>query len=318
MEGGQPGPGTPGGAEHGDWVLHVANQLANAELPPRKEPKRRKWIPAAVAGVLVAGAVVAMVVLGGGDDDVATTESTSPPIPTVTTLAALPTEVEPATTTADPTTTAADPATTATATSAAETTAPATTAPATTAPAASTTVPADPDAPPVRWAEYSGGVVYLRGMVPDQATADEVATKAAAVVGEANVRVEYTVDPTAARPDSAPLYVYDSILFQPGEAELDATARGTLDLGVSLLTLYPQITFDIEGHTDDIGSDAENLALSQRRVDVIMTFLTDRGVDAGRLTAVAKGESEPIADNASPEGRAKNRRIEISVNNLLG
>lgn len=323
----QPAPGEPAGrsaSDQGEWVLHVATQLANAELPPRG-PDRRvpRWVFALLAGigVLAAVLVVIVVVAGGddGDDPVSAAPDATEPTAVATTLA-------PATTPAgddpseSPATTAgpADPATTAAPTTAppATTGAPTTVAPTTVAP--TTTVPLDPTAPPVRWAEFSGGVVYLRGRVPDQATADEVATKAGAVVGEGNVVVEYTIDPAAPRPPSAPLYVYDSILFDPGQAVLNDTAIATLELGVSLLGLYPQVTFDIEGHTDDVGSDEQNLALSQRRVDVILGYLTERGVDPSRLTAVAKGESEPIADNATEAGKARNRRIEISVNNLLG
>lgn len=310
-----PGPG------HRDWVYHVAEQLAAAELPPRGEPSggrsgRPRWLLALIGVAVVALLVVGIVMLTGGDDDGAV-ETADPPVTTAvaSTLATAPTTVA-ASTTAAPTATSA-------ASQGADTTvapdpAPTTTAEATTSTTSpSTTVSADPLAPPVRWAEYSDGQVFLRGRVPDQATADEVATRAGQVLGPENVIVEYTIDPTAPKPDSAPLYVNNSILFGPGLALLNVEARATLDLGVTLLALFPEVTFDIEGHTDSVGTEEENLALSTRRVDAIVDYLIGKGVDPTRLTALPKGESEPIADNATLEGQALNRRIEIQVNGFL-
>ncbi len=311
-----PGPG------HRDWVYHVAEQLAAAELPPRGEQPggrsgRPRWLLALIGVAVVGLLAVGIAVLTGGDDDGAI-ETADPPVTTAvaSTLATAPTTVA-ASTTAAPTTTSA--ASQGAATSAAADPGPTTTAAEVTTSTAppSTTVPADPLAPPVRWAEYSDGQVFLRGRVPDQATADEVATRAGQVLGPENVIVEYTIDPTAPKPDSAPLYVNNSILFGPGLALLNAEARATLDLGVSLLALFPEVTFDIEGHTDSVGTEEENLALSTRRVDAIVAYLIGKGVDPTRLTALPKGESEPIADNATPEGQALNRRIEIQVNGFL-
>ncbi|CAB4545246.1 MAG: OmpA family protein [Actinobacteria bacterium] len=61
-----------------------------------------------------------------------------------------------------------------------------------------------------------------------------------------------------------------------------------------------------------------NQALSQRRVDVIYAYLLSQGVDPARLTTAAFGETQPIADNTTPEGKARNRRVEFTINNLLG
>jgi outer membrane protein OmpA-like peptidoglycan-associated protein len=320
MDGGEPQPGKNGPQE---WVYHVAAQLASTELPSRTgatPPRRpRRWIvPVAVGAVVALGGLV-FALSRDGDDEVETGADTTVATAAVSTLASIaessvaPTSVVVVATTEPP----GPPSTSGVATTA---------GPTTTAPATSTTAPAttaapsaiDPAAPPVRYAEFSDGVVTLAGRVPDQATADEIAAKAGAVVGPDNVRVEYVIDPTAPKPDFAPLYVNNSILFAPGLSLLNQEARETLDLGVSLLTLFPAVTFDIEGHTDSDGTDESNLALSLRRVEAIVDYLVERGVDPSRLTSAAKGEAEPIADNATPEGRARNRRIEIQVNNLLG
>jgi outer membrane protein OmpA-like peptidoglycan-associated protein len=202
--------------------------------------------------------------------------------------------------------------------------APATTVASTSVPdaAPATTVASDQVAAvgeqPVRWAEFSGGKVYLEGTVPDQATADEVRDKAAAVVGADNVIVDYAIVAGAPRPPSAPLYVRDSVLFAKNSVDINAAARGVLDLGVALMQQNPQVTIDVQGHTDSDGSDEMNQLLSQRRVDVIFDYLVSQGVDPARLTKAAYGESRPIADNATAAGRAMNRRVEFTINNLLG
>ncbi len=228
--------------------------------------------------------------------------------------------------------TSAAPEATTPATTVPETTAPETTVPETTAPADTVAVvPAEPAAPavaepavetaadqPVRWAAYSGGKVYLEGTVPDQATSDELRDKAGAVVGIDNVIVNYAIVAGAPRPPSAPLYVRDSVLFAKNSVDINGAARGVLDLGVVLMSQNPQVTIDIEGHTDSDGSDAMNQTLSQLRVDVIFDYLVSQGVDPARLTKAAFGESQPIADNATSAGRAQNRRVEFQINNLLG
>ena len=127
--------------------------------------------------------------------------------------------------------------------------------------------------------------------VPDQATADEVRAKAAAVVGEANVIVEYEIVPGTPRPSSAPLYVRDSVLFAAGRARSPTRSRGVLDLGVALMSQNPQVTIDVQGHTDSDGTDESNLELSQERVDAIVDYMVSKGVDPTRLTRQAYGEA---------------------------
>ncbi|WP_265468757.1 OmpA family protein [Arenimonas daejeonensis] len=70
----------------------------------------------------------------------------------------------------------------------------------------------------------------------------------------------------------------------------------------------------IEGHTDSQGADAANQALSQRRAEAVRRVLEDAGLPSARLSASGRGESAPVADNATAEGRARNRRVEIIVN----
>ena len=69
----------------------------------------------------------------------------------------------------------------------------------------------------------------------------------------------------------------------------------------------------IEGHTDSSGDDQHNLDLSERRARSVVTWLVEKGVEAGRLSAKGQGETEPVADNGTPEGRAQNRRVVLKV-----
>jgi outer membrane protein OmpA-like peptidoglycan-associated protein len=69
----------------------------------------------------------------------------------------------------------------------------------------------------------------------------------------------------------------------------------------------------ISGHTDNVGNDALNLELSRKRSEAVKTFLIGQGVRADRLTTEWFGETKPVADNATPEGRDRNRRVEMKV-----
>lgn len=175
-----------------------------------------------------------------------------------------------------------------------------------------------PDELRVRRAVLQGGTVYLQGRVPSQAIADEIAGKVAQVVGPDNVVVEYTVDPEAPVPASAPLFVADKVLFSSGSADIRPEFTPLLDLGVSLLTRFPDATVSIIGHTDPVGSEASNLRLSQRRVDAVVAYMTQRGVPAEQLLGEARGEAEALTgENASAGELAASRRTEFVVNGLL-
>ncbi len=99
------------------------------------------------------------------------------------------------------------------------------------------------------------------------------------------------------------------VFFDTDSAIIKPESYPELDRAVRLMTTNDRLSGTIEGHTDSRGSDAYNLKLSQRRADSVRQYLIDKGVPASRLDAVGKGESSPIADNATAEGRAQNRRV---------
>jgi OOP family OmpA-OmpF porin len=207
-------------------------------------------------------------------------------------------------------TTVVDSAVSATAPTVVTTAAPASTA-STSAPTVATTAP-------VRYAVFDHGKVYLRGMVPTVAVAQELIDKAGKVVGPDNVINESTIDASAPLPKSAPLYVADTVLFDTGSATVRPEFAGLLDLGVVLLTQNPQVTVTIIGHTDSVGDEQANLTLSQLRVDAALAYLQAKGIDtATRVIGIAKGEADPVGDNATAEGRRLNRRVEFFIQGLL-
>jgi outer membrane protein OmpA-like peptidoglycan-associated protein len=87
-----------------------------------------------------------------------------------------------------------------------------------------------------------------------------------------------------------------------------------LDEAAKFLIDNPSLHVVIEGHTDDVGTAASNLALSQRRADAVLKYLViNHGVDPARLDARGVGADRPVVPNDTPENRAKNRRIELLV-----
>jgi len=117
--------------------------------------------------------------------------------------------------------------------------------------------------------------------------------------------------PAGTRVDSVvcPLEQTLKLLFDFDSAELRPESITELERLVKFMGDVPFAKAMIEGHTDSKGSDAYNLKLSDRRAKSVFDYLTSRGVDPARLSSVGKGESAPIADNATEEGRQENRRV---------
>ena len=106
-----------------------------------------------------------------------------------------------------------------------------------------------------------------------------------------------------------------AVLFASGKTTLLPIAQDKLSKVAAVLQQQSDDKrIVVEGHTDSVGSDDANLKLSQARAESVRAYLVSQGVKSDRITAVGKGESTPIADNKSPEGRANNRRVEIVVN----
>jgi outer membrane protein OmpA-like peptidoglycan-associated protein len=103
------------------------------------------------------------------------------------------------------------------------------------------------------------------------------------------------------------------VLFRSAESTLLSSAQVKLDQVASALLDVRARNLIVEGHTDSQGSTSYNQDLSQRRADAVRDYLIQKGYPADRIQARGIGEGRPIADNASPEGRANNRRVEIVI-----
>ncbi|MGO9512356.1 MAG: OmpW family outer membrane protein [Steroidobacteraceae bacterium] len=103
--------------------------------------------------------------------------------------------------------------------------------------------------------------------------------------------------------------------FEFNSSQLTVPAQQTLDTVASALLTQPELTVEIQGHTDSIGSAAYNLNLSQRRADAVKAYLISKGVSASVLTAKGYGMTRPIVSNSTAEGRTQNRRVAFEVTN---
>ncbi|MEW6430942.1 MAG: OmpA family protein [Myxococcota bacterium] len=101
------------------------------------------------------------------------------------------------------------------------------------------------------------------------------------------------------------------ILFDTGKDTIKAESEPLLDEIVSPPTNNPSLTLSVEGHTDNVGKPKANLDLSQKRAASVKKYLVGKGVDAKRLTTKGWGDTKPVADNRTEDGRAKNRRVEL-------
>ena len=183
----------------------------------------------------------------------------------------------------------------------------------------------------------AGGVLTLGGVVPTVRVKDDLVAASVALYGEDNVVDNLQIDDaTFARFDvlrlATDLAVFqaggdftvglrhesfyatleDGVSFEPAEAILTVGSRQLL-ADLARLINRTRADVSIVGHTDDVGSDDDNLALSKERAAAVADFLVSQQVDRARLLVSGQGESEPVASNDTGEGRDRNRRVVITI-----
>ena len=108
--------------------------------------------------------------------------------------------------------------------------------------------------------------------------------------------------------------ILDDVLFDFDKSNIKPEAGAILDRLVAFMKQNRDKKAALSGHTDSIGTEAYNKKLSERRVNSVKNYVVKKGVESSRVSGQGFGESKPIADNKTKEGRAKNRRVEIKVN----
>lgn len=104
-----------------------------------------------------------------------------------------------------------------------------------------------------------------------------------------------------------------NVFFKSGKSEVQIDSYPELDRLIQLMIDVPTLKIELSGHTDNVGNEEYNLNLSQRRADAVRTYLTSRGVDKNRVTAVGYGITRPVESNDNADGRASNRRTEFEI-----
>jgi outer membrane protein OmpA-like peptidoglycan-associated protein len=107
--------------------------------------------------------------------------------------------------------------------------------------------------------------------------------------------------------------VLKNIFFDVSKFDIKPESGAELDKVVQLLQDNPSVKIQIGGHTDNVGKPADNLKLSESRAKAVVSYLASKGIDVKRLSAKGFGETQPVTDNNTEEGRAQNRRTELKV-----
>ena len=156
------------------------------------------------------------------------------------------------------------------------------------------------------WA--GGGALVGAGMAAAYCWVHGAEAQQVAVVEEVVVEEVAVAEPAEA------VRVELDVKFDFDKAQVKQESYGDIKALADFMKQYPQTSTVVEGHTDSVGSDAYNQGLSERRASAVRDVLVNQyGVESGRVQAVGYGESRPVADNATADGRAINRRVEAEI-----
>ena len=106
---------------------------------------------------------------------------------------------------------------------------------------------------------------------------------------------------------------FNCIFFEFAKSYLKDISQNDLNRVVQMLADNPKINLEIHGHTDNIGSDADNMILSEQRAKAVKKYIQSKGISPLRMKTIANGERLPISDNATETGRKANRRVEFKI-----
>jgi len=156
--------------------------------------------------------------------------------------------------------------------------------------------------------ELPAGLYNIRlkcmGKTKDYSAIEIPTLKANEVYNNVSIQIQYAEETS---------FTLSDLHFETAKSTILPNSYKELDELVNYLKLKPHLKIEIAGHTDSEGADDQNLVLSQARADAVKKYLVSKGIGADRMVAKGYGESKPIAENESVNGRALNRRTEILV-----
>jgi OOP family OmpA-OmpF porin len=169
--------------------------------------------------------------------------------------------------------------------------------------------------------EIVDNALTIRGAAYNAVAANEIATSAASGLPKtftAKTEIVTRQDGQPLPPDRCRDLIQAEaqrgrIEFDFAKTAIPADSDALLDRLAAAMTRCPEVKVEVGAHTETGGSTAKNRELTQSRAEAVVDYLVDAGIRRERLTAVGYGESKPIADNATPQGKAANRRIEFTV-----
>jgi outer membrane protein OmpA-like peptidoglycan-associated protein len=157
-----------------------------------------------------------------------------------------------------------------------------------------------------------------REAMNSQAQADAAKNQALSAQQQLANAQQQLADLQAKKTDRGVVVTLGDVLFDTGQATLKPGANLALNRLSTYLSNHPDTKIIIEGHTDSVGSDEYNDALSERRARAVATELESRGITADQIQTLGRGKAYPVASNSTPEGRQQNRRVEIVFSDTSG
>jgi OmpA-OmpF porin, OOP family len=148
-----------------------------------------------------------------------------------------------------------------------------------------------------------------------KSAAEMEAAKAAKAKAESDQLMKELASLKAQQTERGIVLTIGDVLFATGKADLSANADKSVAKLAEFLKKNPNRNVLIEGHTDSVGQDDYNLALSQKRADSVKAKLVGEGIEAGRITTVGYGKKFPVASNDTKSGKAQNRRVDVVILN---
>lgn len=159
-----------------------------------------------------------------------------------------------------------------------------------------------------------GNNVEMRGEVANEASRQEVLSRITTAIANPTYTVRSGLRVAAEGQEQVDAALANRVIeFEPASFELTPLGRTTLDQLLPVLRKFNARNFEVIGHTDSVGSRATNIALSSARADAVKSYLVAKGFRESAITTLGVGPDRPVAPNESPEGRSRNRRIELRV-----